>query len=385
MSKVGVRIVALIGAAIVSGVSIYAAARFQREPPPEETPAPGMTVGKDNVALASDAPQWKVLRLGTAQAAAAHWTDPLPARIMIDETKLSRVGSPLAGRVVKVLVERGDRVKAGQPLFTVASPNVAELRAEVEKAQVDLDVAKANLERTKTVVEAHAAAPKEQLAAEQVLHQAEVALRLAQAKMSTLHTGVTDGNNGFSVTAPREGVVVEKSVSVAQNVSPDASDPLLIVADLSSVWAVADLFEADATQIAPGVKAQVTSPSLPSKPIEGVVEVVSQVVDPNKHTIPIRVKLDNSGGLWRPNVYAQVRFLTGAADDAAEVLASAVMTDGTQSYVYVQDEKGRFTKRVVTAGSVRDGRVTLLGGVKVGETVVEEGGVLLDNQIDLSN
>jgi RND family efflux transporter MFP subunit len=384
MSKVGVRIVALVGAAVVSGVSIYAAARFQREPPPEETPAPGMTVGKDNVALASDAPQWKVLRLGTAQAAAAHWTDPLPARIMIDETKLSRVGSPLAGRITKVLVERGQKVKAGQPLFTVASPNVAELRAEVEKAQVDVEVAKANLERTKTVVEAHAAAPKEQLAAEQVLRQAEVALHLAQAKMATLRSGVADGND-FSVTAPREGVVVEKSVSVAQNVSPDAGDPLLIVADLSSVWAVADLFEADATQIAPGVQAQVTSPSLPSKPIEGVVEVVSQVVDPNKHTIPIRVRLDNNAGLWRPNVYAQVRFLTGAADGGAEVLASAVMTDGTQSYVYVQDEKGRFTKRVVTAGSVRDGRVTLLGGVKVGEVVVEEGGVLLDNQIDLSN
>jgi len=60
------------------------------------------------------------------------------------------------------------------------------------------------------------------------------------------------------------------------------------------------------------------------------------------------------------------------------------MTDGTQSYLYVQEKNGRFVKRIVTAGPVRDGRVVVLEGLKPGETVVEEGGVLLDNQIDLS-
>jgi RND family efflux transporter MFP subunit len=375
------RLVAIGAAAIVSGLAILAAARYQREPPPAEAPAPGMTVAKDSVALTGDAPQWKVLRLGTVSAATEHWTDPVPARIEIDETKLSRVGTPVAGRVVRVFVERGQTVAAGAPLFAVASPGVAELRAEKEKADVDLAVAKANLERVKAVVAAHAAAEKELVASEQELKQAQVAVKLAEAKMHTL--GAASAGNELTVTAPRAGTVVEKNVAVAQSVTADAGDPLVVVADLRSVWVVADLFEADAQQIQPGAPARVSSPSLPDVPfLPGKVELVSAVVDPAKHTIPIRVRLDNPGQL-RPHVYAQVRFLTGKPARGVEVMASAVMTDGTQSYVYVQ-EQGKFKKRIVSAGAARDGKVVVLDGLTAGEVVVEEGAVLLDNQIDLS-
>lgn len=378
------RFAAIGGALVVSGVSIIAAARYQREPPPADTPAPGMTVAKDSVTLESGAPQWKVLHLGVATPATQHWTDPLPARIEIDEAKLSRVGTPLAGRVSKVFVERGQVVAAGAPLFAVSSPNIAELRAERAKAEVDLKVAKANLERVRAVVAAHAAAEKDELASEQEYHQAEVAHSLAMAKLNTNGVGAGDGNE-VTVTAPRAGTIVEKNVTVAQRVSPDAADPLVVVADLSTVWVVADLFEADAQSIPAGAPARVSSPSIPDvAALDGKVELVSAVVDPAKHTIPIRVRLDNPKQSLRPHVYAQVRFLTGPSAHGVEVQASAVMTDGTQSYLYVQEKNGRFVKRVVTAGPVRDGRVVVLEGLKPGETVVEEGGVLLDNQIDLS-
>src|SRR5262249_19766217 len=143
-------------------------------------------------------------------------------------------------------------------------------------------------------------------------------------------------------------------------------------------------FEADAQQVQAGALAKVSSPSLPDVPsLDGKVELVSAVVDPAKHTIPIRVRLDNPGHSLRPHVYAQVRFLTGKPATGVEVMATAVMTDGTQSYVYVH-EGGKFVKRQVSAGPVRDGKVLILEGLKAGETVVEQGGVLLDNQIDLS-
>jgi RND family efflux transporter MFP subunit len=378
------RFAAIGGAVVVSGVSILAAARYEREPPPAPAPAPGMTVDKDSVQLESGAPQWKVLRLGTATPATQHWTDPLPARIEIDEARMSRVGAPLGGRVTRVFVERGQSVAAGAPLFTVASPNIAELRAEKQKAEVDLAVARANFERVKAVVAAHAAAEKELLASEQEVHQAEVAYQLALAKMRTLDVDKAAGNE-LTVTAPRAGVVVEKNIAPAQRIAADAADPLIVVADLSTVWVVADLFEGDAQEIKEGAPAKVSSPSIPDvAALEGKVELVSAVVDPQKHTIPIRVRLDNVGKGLRPHLYAQVRFLTGQTATGVEVQASAVMTDGTSSYVYVQDKAGHFQKRQVTAGAVRDGRVLVLSGLTAGEVVVEEGGVLLDNQIDLS-
>ena len=369
------RILAFLAAVAISGLSVLAAARFRREPPPEEAPAPGITVGKDNVVLANDAPQWKVVRLGMATASTAHWTDPLPARIQIDETRLSRVGTPLPGRVTNVFVERGQRVKAGDPLFAVASPAVAELRADRDKASVDLEAARANQERIRAVVAAHAAAQKELLAADKEVEQAEVARRLSMQKLDTLKVGT---GAELVVKSPREGTVVERNVTVGQSVSADSADALCVVADLRTVWVVADLFEAEAVSLHEGSKATVKSPALPGAPVEG------RVVDAVRHTIPIRVRLDNPNLALRPNVYAQVRFET-PAEGQVEVMASAVLTDGAESYVYVQNAVGRFVKRPVTVASVRDGRVPVLSGLREGEIVVEEGGVLLDNQIDLSN
>jgi membrane fusion protein, heavy metal efflux system len=375
------RILAFLAAVVLSGLSVLAAARFRREAPPEEAPAPGITVGKDNVVLANDAPQWKVVRLGMATASTAHWTDPLPARIQIDETRLSRVGTPLPGRVTNVFVERGQRVKAGDPLFAVASPAVAELRAERDKATVDLEAAHANQERIRAVVAAHAAAQKELLSAVKEVERAEVARRLSMQKLDILKVGA---GAELVVKSPREGTVVERSVTVGQSVSADSADALCVVADLRTVWVVADLFEAEAVSLHEGSKATVKSPAIPGAPVEGRVDLVSAVVDAVRHTIPIRVRLDNPNLALRPNVYAQVRFET-PAEGQVEVLASAVLTDGAESYVYVQNAVGRFVKRPVTVASVRDGRAPVLSGLREGEVVVEEGGVLLDNQIDLSN
>ena len=110
-----------------------------------ETPSttPGMTVEPNGISIEPDAPQWQVLKLGVVTPANSSWTDPIPARVMIDETRASKVGVPLSGRVTSVLVELGQSVKMGDPLFSVASPEIAELRGQREKASVDLEAAKA--------------------------------------------------------------------------------------------------------------------------------------------------------------------------------------------------------------------------------------------------
>ena len=111
---------------------------------------------------------------------------------------------------------------------------------------------------------------------------------------------------------------------------------------------------------------------------------VSSVVDPERHTVGVRVKLSNADGRIRPNTFAEVRFLSTSAHDTTEVAASALVSDGAKQYVYVQDVPGHFTRRDVVAGAVRDGRISIVSGLKPDETVVEQGAVLLDNQIDLS-
>ncbi len=363
-------------------LSIVLAARYSLEAPAAPTGTPGMTVSHGTIALASDAPQWTFVKLGTVTTATTHWTDPIPARITMDQTRASKVGAPVGGRVTRVFVELGQRVEAGQPLFSVASPDIAELRAAREKAAVELDAARAALERVKAIVATRALPAKEELSASQQYQEAEVALRLADSKLQSLRVTSAGGQSEFSVCSPRHGVVVEKSVLVDEQVSPDA--PLMVVADLSSVWVVADLFEADAAAIREGVAARVTSPSMPDETIEGVVDMVSSVVDPGRHTLPVRVRLANPQGLLRPNLYARVRFAAGAKANGLEIPASALVSDGDRQYVYVRGGDGAFARREVSVGPSHEGRLPVLAGLAAGETVVEEGAILLDNQLALA-
>lgn len=375
------RLTSLGVAIFASALAILAAVSFHRKPPPEASAAAGMKVTPSAVSLQTGAPQWKVLKLGPVLAPTERWSDPYPARFKVDEAFASKVGSPLSGRVTNVYIELGQPVKAGQPLFAVASPDIAELRASQQKAAVDLEVSKAAFERIKAMVEARALPAKDEIESDSQLRQAELALKLAQTKLSSLKVSST-GDNEFKVLAPRDGAIIEKSVLPSQHV--DSDDTLVSIADLDAVWVVADLFEADAVGLATGMKARVTSPSLPGFQAEADVERVSSVVDPERHTVGVRVKLTNADGRIRPNTFAEVRFLSAAASGSTEIAASALVSDGPKQYVYVQELPGHFVRRDVVAGAVRDGRISIVSGLKAGETVVEQGAVLLDNQIDLS-
>ena len=371
-----------LGIAIfASALAIVAAVSFHRKPPPEATAAAGIKVTSGAISLASGAPQWKVLKLGGVVAPTERWSDPYPARFKVDEAFASKVGSPLSGRVTNVFIELGQPVKAGQPLFAVASPDIAELRAGQQKAAVDLDVAKAAYERIKAMVEARALPAKDEIESDQQLRQAELSLKLAQTKLSSLKVS-SSGDNEFKVLSPRDGAIIEKSVLPSQHV--DSDDTLVSIADLDAVWVVADLFEADAVGLTTGMKARVTSPSLPGFQAEADVERVSSVVDPERHTVGVRVKLSNADGRIRPNTFAEVRFLSAAPQGSTEIAASALVSDGPKQYVYVENSPGHFVRRDVVAGAVRDGRISVMSGLKPSETVVEEGAVLLDNQIDLT-
>src|SRR5205823_5689250 len=117
---------------------------------------------------------------------------------------------------------------------------------------------------------------------------------------------------------------------------------------------------------------------------DATVDQVAGVVDPERHTVPVRVRLGNGDGSLRPNAYATIRFFDPTAAKVS-LPASAVMSDGATSYVYVKNDKGELKRRNVTIGSVSGGKVPVLDGVEVGEQVVVQGAILLDNQIQLDN
>jgi len=378
------RNVLFVGIGIGVGIAgIWAAHSFERGGAEVEMPSDGVRVSEHAITLPQDAAAWKLVHRGTAAPLAERWSDPYPARFKVDEARASRVGSPLAGRVSQVFVEIGQAVKAGDPLVTISSPDVAELRSEHQKAEVDLKVAQAKQARIQAMVDARAVAGSEALNADHELKEAELALSLTETKLSSLKVSAA-GHNAFTVVAPRDGVVIEKNVLPGQQVTPDGT--LFSVADLDTIWVVADLFETDAaTAVSKGSSAHITSPSLPGVQIEAQVETISAVSNPEGHTVSVRIPITNAERSIRPNAYAEVRFREPAPPGAVEVGVAAVVSDGEKQYVYVEQGSGHFVRREVVAGAVRANRVEVLRGLNAGDVVVEEGSALLDNQIALSS
>ena len=368
-------------AAITGGVVVVAATMLKPAAPPPDTRSPDMTVEKTSaIAVRDQAPQWRFLKLGTVGEVGSHWTDQVPGRISIDESLSSKVGVPIEGRVTRVMVELGESVREGQPLLAISSPALDELRAAREQAVVELEAARTALERVEATVASRALPLKEAQNARQRVRAADVALQLADAKLATVRAAAN--TKELVITAPRGGVVVEKTVVVNQQVQPDGP-ALIVVADLSSVWAIADIFESQAVDLQQGGTAEVTTPSLPGQTLTGKVLMVSSIGDPDRHTLPVRVRLANPDHKLRPNVYARVRFQVQHPDASNEIPASAVVSDGERQYVYVQDKPGHFARREVIAGSAHEGRIPIIRGLTTGETIVEEGAILLDNQIEI--
>ena len=370
----------LVAAILLGGAAIVFARHYARPDPATEPHARGMTVGSDSMTLAVDAPMWNVIKVAPAAAAEPHWTDRIPARIVFDETRTSRIGSPLAGRVTTVMVERGEHVKQGDRLFTVSSPNLAELRVALEKAMVELATAKISVERTRALVEAGSIPGKELVTAQQQVTEAQLAVKLASQKLASLRVERA-GDAAFTVTAPRDGVVVEKNVAVGQGVDPSAGS-VLAIADVNDVWVIADLFENDVGALAPGTEAKVTIGG--TRELDATIDQVSAVIDPDRHTVPVRVKLANPNGTLRPNAYAQIRFYDPIPAKVA-LPASAVLSDGLQSYTYVKSATGELKRRNLVVGSASGGDLPVLEGVAIGEQVVVQGAILLDNQIRMDN
>ena len=377
------RMLVLASAVGLGMLALWAAAAYSKEAPSVVKSSPGVDVEGTSISLTPDAPQWKAIKLAKVTPATRHFSDPVPARVRVDETRAARIGTPLDGRVTAVFVELGAHVKAGDRLFSVASGQIADLRTDRMKAAVDLDVARASLERTKVMVAARATAGKEELLAEAQEKQAELALRLADSKIASLKIAPR-ADNEFVVSAPRDGFVVEKHVLAAQQVNHDG-EPLLMIADLSTVWVVAEVFETDSVGLSTGTTCTVVLPSRPDLTLESKVESVSSVVDPERHTVGVRVVVPNPEGTMRPNVYAQMRCELDPPPGLVDVPASAVVSNGAKQYVYVQEQSGRFVRRPIVAGSVREGTVPVSEGLAAGDVVVEEGAILLDNQIELSN
>lgn len=363
----------------VSLAAALAALAACRHPLPQavEPPPPG------ELRLASP-PDF--VQIAPAEALSEPGVIAATGKVSFDEERVSRVASPVSGRVVELLAHPGDRVRRGQGLLAVASPDAQSAFADYVAAVADRAVADRNLERQRRLLADDAVAYKDVLQAESDATKAAAAHARAAGRLEVLGIDPRSGPGGaarFVVRAPIEGIVVERPAFPGMEVRPDSGAPLATVADLSRLWVLADVYERDLGRVAAGQRATVRVAADPGRAFEGQVTHVGELVDPATRTVKVRIEVNNPGLALKPEMFARVAIQGSAPEGPAlSVPSSAVLSDGDASSVVVATGEGRYQKRAVEVGGEQEGRVRILSGLVPGERVVVEGALFLKSAID---
>jgi cobalt-zinc-cadmium efflux system membrane fusion protein len=344
-------------------------------------PAPYEVEG-ETVTLAAATP--RPVSFATAKAELGRPLPPPPVtgRVITVETFTSPSFSPLAGHVAEIAVRLGDHVKPGDKLVRIRAQDLSTLHHDLESASLAIKTKQAIYDRTKILVQNHAASENDLLVAESELDEAKLSAASAGAKIESLSVKADDATS-FWLVATRAGTIVDLAASAGQEVGPDKEKPVVTVANLDELVVVADVKPRDAKAIAAGGKATIALAGAAGAGIEGTIETVSEVVDPDRQTVPVRIRVPNGDRALMPNAFVDVTFDTAAGSKALLVPSEAVVSDGADAVVFVETEKGKFQKRRVELG--RQGKATteVASGLEPGEAVVTEGALLLLNSLDV--
>lgn len=355
-----------------------------------------------------------------------------------NQQQTQQVTPLVSGRVERVNVALGDRVRAGTPLAVISSPQIAEMRGKLREAQTrlslaeenyahaqkaenrvgvltakaKLDEAEAALKRTQKLIELGAGAGKDLVAAESEYKRAKAEydfqsnislnreVRSARAEFETARVEVSQLKSGLSalgaevsddeqsgqrgtslltLRAPVSGMVSERLVNAGAGI--EAGKPLFTVANISNVWVIANVPEAQVRLLRAGTPAEVRAAALGEGALAGRVSYIDPQLNQDTRTARVRVEVANRGEQLKVGMFAEIGFRTGApsAGQAAAkeivVPEEAVQRIGERAVVFVPEEKepGHFKVREVELGSTSEGFRRVLNGLEPGERVVTKG------------
>lgn len=318
-----------------------------------------------------------------SQATAASIT--VPGTVTSNAYRDTRAAALVGGIVRNVNVELGSMVSRGQALAVIVSTELADAQMKYLSARAMLAADHQKLTRAEKLVTLGAASRQEleEITAVHAAHETEVAaarqrlllLGLSPERVTALR-GADEIVSEVVVPAPGAGTVVARAVNPGQVVSP--GQELFVVADLSSVWVIGDLYEKDFASVRTGVEAIVSVPGMP--PIRGRVAYIDPRVDPAARTAKVRVEVANPAGALRLGMFVSVSFTVPSTTGAVAVVPrAAIQAIGSRSVVYVaaDGDDGRFIERTVTVGAPAGDAVEVVEGLKPGERVVSEGSFFL--------
>ena len=312
-------------------------------------------------------------------------------QIDFDEQALTRIGASVTGRVTQINAQLGNEVKKGDTLALINSSELSNSQLAYLKARSEKEFHRRTVQRAKTLFEADVISAAELQRRESEYEVASAQTRAAQDQLRVLGvnlkameelatTGAID--SVASVMATIKGVVVERKVTTGQVVQP--ADVLFTVADLSRVWAVAQVPEQQVAQVKVGQSVRIEVPALENEKLIGKLIYVGQTVNPESRTVLVRTELDNTSGRLKPSMLASMLIESTPAKTMV-VPITAIVREQDADYVFIEQKPGSFRLKSVRLSSEHNGQRVVLDGLSQGMRIVSDGAFHLNNHRNLKD
>jgi cobalt-zinc-cadmium efflux system membrane fusion protein len=326
--------------------------------------------------------QMSHVQVVTIQSTRLTRTLRLTGAVAYNAFKTTPVITQVGGPVSRILVVPGQKVTVGQPMLDVSSPDYSQLLDAYLKAADSSRLAEKNYAREKDLYQHHAVAQRDLEQAESDRNQAQADLNAAEQGMKILgirnpsELAKSSTSAQIPVLAPISGEVVERLVSPGQVVQAGQTQAFTI-SDLSTVWVLANVYQADLALVRSGDDVAVQTDAYPGT-FHGRISYVSPALDPNTRTLQARIVVDNPGEKLKKDMYCTVTVTAGSISNAIAVPDSSILRDdNNQPFVYVAIAANQFGRRGVEIGQSENEKTQILKGISVGERVVGDGSLFL--------
>lgn len=382
-----------LGAALVIAIAV---AGHYRQSSSETNSTPGAPKGP----FKPTPEQWAALKMASVATMSFRAEQLTDGKIALNGDKTTPVFSPFSGRVTKIIANPGDRVTQGDPLFAIEATEFAQAQNDLKAATVALNIARSQLNLTRTVegrkhalFDANAGSLQDWQQSQADLVNAQNNLRAAEVALASVRNRLRIlGRTSAQITeleqaqgadptaivvAPITGDVIDRQVGLGQYVQAGASNPLYSIADLSVVWLVANVRESDAPLMRRGAPVEVHVLAFPDRVFNAKLTYVAPSVDPNTHRLPVRAEIENPKRELKPEMFARFSIITGAESMAPAVPETAVVYEGDTARVWVAQGE-TIASRSIEVGRIVNGMVEVVGGLKSDEKVVTSGTLFID-------
>jgi cobalt-zinc-cadmium efflux system membrane fusion protein len=310
----------------------------------------------------------------------------IPGRLETQNRRLAKIGSPITGRISDLYVSLGDVVKKGQVLARVNSIELTQTQLTLIKSTQLIGLKTKAVERAKLLFEADVISKAEMLRIENELEAVKadyrasrdqlIVLGMSEKAIEKLETSGQIYSFG-DVISRFDGIIISRAINVGQIVNPQ--DNLFHVADLSKLWAVANIPEQQASFIQKDEVVSIEIPALENKKIEAKIVFEDSIVDPQTRTVMVRAELDNPYLLFKPDMLTSM-YIRSKKISKLAIPISSLVRENDRNYVFVQNTPKTFRLREVEPGMRDRNLISILSGVTEGETVVTDGAFHLNSE-----